>query len=136
MTATAVLFALFVSAFTSATILPGTSEVALAAIVRDDASQLVPAIAIATLGNTLGGMTSYAIGRFVPRPQTMPRALGLAQRYGVVTLLLSWVPLIGDALCIASGWLRHAPLAAAAFMAAGKLARYVVVAYAALMVAR
>jgi membrane protein YqaA with SNARE-associated domain len=131
----AALAALFVSAFTSATILPGTSEIALAAMLHADASRFAAAIAVATLGNTLGGMTSYAIGRLVPRPRTLPRALALAQRYGVVALLLSWVPVIGDALCVASGWLRHDAFAALALMAAGKLVRYLAVGYAALVVA-
>ena len=53
------------------------------------------------------------------------------RRYGAVALLLSWVPVIGDALCAAAGWLRVPALPALAAMAAGKLARYVVVAYAA-----
>jgi membrane protein YqaA with SNARE-associated domain len=126
-----VLAGLFVSAFLSSTILPGTSEAALVVIVAGDASRLAPAIAVATAGNTLGGLTSYAIGRFVPQPKSTPRALSLARRYGVVALLLSWVPVVGDGLCIASGWLRHDPLAATVMMAIGKLARYLVVAYAA-----
>lgn len=122
---------LLVSAFVSSTILPGTSEVALAAIVIDDPSRLAPAIVVATIGNTLGGLTSYAIGRLLPQVGTQLRALDIARRYGAAALLLSWVPIIGDALCIASGWLRQNVLAATGFMALGKLARYVVIAYAA-----
>ena len=132
----AALGGLLVSAFVSSTILPGTSEIALAAIVVDDASRVMPAIAVATVGNTLGGLTSYAIGRFLPRSTASGRALAFARRYGAAALILSWVPVIGDALCIASGWLRHDVRAAVAFMALGKLARYVVVAYAALGLAR
>ena len=126
----AALGGLFVLAFLSATVLPGTSELTLAALVVHDPSRLIPAIAVATLGNTLGGLTSYAIGRLLPRPATRTRALTLAERHGVAALLFSWVPIIGDALCVASGWLRHELRAAAGFMAVGKLARYIVVAYA------
>jgi len=125
------LLGLLVSAFLSSTILPGTSEIALAAIVIADPSRLVPAVVVATVGNTVGGLTSYAIGRLLPQAKTPSRALFIARRYGTAALLLSWVPLIGDALCIASGWLRHDVRAAAVFMALGKLARYIVVAYAA-----
>jgi membrane protein YqaA with SNARE-associated domain len=80
-------------------------------------------------------LTSYAIGRVLPQTKTTSRALVVARRYGAAALLLSWVPAIGDALCIASGWLRHDVRAAAVFMALGKLARYIVVAYAARAIA-
>ena len=94
-------------------------------------SLLWAAIGVATVGNTLGGMTSYAIGRVVPEgggERLAPRALALARKYGVAALLFSWVPVIGDALCVASGWLRHDWRLAACAIAAGKLARYVVLA--------
>lgn len=132
----AALSGLLVLAFVSSTILPGTSEIALVAIVVEDSSRIAAAIAVATLGNTLGGLTSYAIGRLIPQARTpTTRALVIARRYGAAALLFSWVPLIGDALCIASGWLRHDVLAATCFMAVGKLARYLVVAYAAIAIA-
>jgi membrane protein YqaA with SNARE-associated domain len=119
---------LFASAFLSSTLLPGSSEVVLAALVAEQPARFWPAIAVATAGNTLGGLTSYALGRLVPRPKTMPRALAIAQRYGVAALLFSWVPVIGDALCVASGWLRHDPVFATLAIAAGKLVRYVALA--------
>lgn len=53
------------------------------------------------------------------------------QRYGTPVLLLAWAPLIGDALCLAAGWLRLSPLRAALFMLIGKFARYALVAIAA-----
>jgi len=121
------LAALFVSAFTSATILPGTSEALLAALLLAEPGLALAALAVATLGNTLGGLTSYGIGRLLPAAPSRSRALSLASRYGVAVLLLSWVPLIGDALCVASGWLRHRVAAAALMMALGKAARYAVV---------
>ena len=101
---------LFVSAFVSATILPGNSELVLGVIVAATPDLRWPAVAVATVGNTLGGMTSWAIGRALPATggeRLAPRAVAFARRHGVWTLLLSWVPLAGDALCVASGWLRH-----------------------------
>jgi membrane protein YqaA with SNARE-associated domain len=121
------LLALFASAFTSATILPGTSEAVLAALLVAMPGLVVPAFVVATLGNTLGGMTSYGIGRLLPASPPRSRALSFASRYGVAALLFSWVPVIGGALCVASGWLRHPWLAATLLMAIGKAARYALV---------
>jgi len=122
---------LFVSSFVSATILPGNSEIVLGAIVAATPDARWAAVAVATVGNTLGGMTSYGLGRLIPAQgsdRLAPRAVALARRYGAWTLLLSWVPLIGDALCVASGWLRHDWRLASLAIAAGKLARYVAIA--------
>ena len=119
---------LFVSAFVSATILPGNSEIVLAALVAHAPDLRWTAILVATLGNTLGGLTSYALGRLLPRPAGPSRALALAQRFGIPALLLSWVPLLGDALCVASGWLRQNVALAALAIAAGKFVRYVAIA--------
>ena len=119
---------LFVSAFLASTLLPGGSEIVLAALIAQTPAMFWPAIAVATVGNTLGGLTSYAIGRLVPKPKTASRAVAIAERYGVAALLFSWLPLVGDALCVASGWLRHDLLLATLAIAAGKLARYIVLA--------
>ena len=123
------LAALFAAAFVSATVLPANSEIVLVAFLRAFPERAVAAVAVATLGNTLGGLTTYGLGRLVPR-RYVPNARALAwlRRYGAAALLLSWVPLVGDALCAAAGWLRVPAWAAALAMAAGKLARYVVVA--------
>jgi membrane protein YqaA with SNARE-associated domain len=128
MDASAALFGLFVSAFLSSTLLPGSSEVVLAALVASTPELTGQAVAFATIGNTLGGLTSYGIGRLLPQPAVAPRSLVLARRWGVPALLLSWVPVVGDALCVASGWLRQNLAAATLAIAAGKLARYVVLA--------
>lgn len=121
----------FVSAFLAATVLPFSSEAVLFAFLRLHPEQSVAAIALATLGNTAGGMTSYAIGRFLParaQAKLEPRTLGWLRRHGAPVTLLAWLPVVGDALCVAAGWLRIHWLAALAFMAAGRLARYLVVA--------
>ena len=126
------LAALFAAAFVSATVLPANSEIVLAAFVRAFPERFAAAVAVATVGNTLGGLTTYGLGRLVPaRYVPHARALAWVKRYGAAALLLSWVPLVGDALCAAAGWLRVPAWAAALAMAAGKLARYLVVAQAA-----
>lgn len=121
------LWGLFASSFLSATLLPGNSEVVLVALLHQAPQLEVVALAVATLGNTLGGMTSYLLGRLAPKPSE-GRALAWLTRFGTPVLLLSWVPVIGDGLCVASGWLRQNALAATVFIAIGKFARYWVLA--------
>ena len=129
--AAAGLAGLFLSAFVSATVLPGNSELVLLAFLKSFPDRAVAAVAVATVGNTLGGLTTYGVGRLLPQGKAPPqRALGWVRRYGAFALLLSWVPLVGDALCAAAGWLRIPLWAAALAMLAGKLARYVVLAQA------
>jgi membrane protein YqaA with SNARE-associated domain len=119
---------LFLVSFLAATLLPGGSEIALAAFMQQYPDAWWPALVIATIGNTGGGMTSYLIGRLLPNRRVPGRALHYAQRYGCVTLLFAWLPVIGDALCVAAGWLRFNPWASAVLMAVGKFVRYAAVA--------
>lgn len=119
--------ALFLSSFLAATLLPGGSEAVLFGVLKLDGTLLWPALTLATLGNTLGGMTSYLLGRLLPQRDTL-RGLEWVRRYGSAALLLAWAPLIGDALCVAAGWLRLNMLWATLFMALGKFARYLAVA--------
>jgi len=127
------LWGLFASAFTSATILPGNSEIVLAAVLKAGAS--VPlAILVATVGNTLGGLSTYVLGRLFPSRVPEGPVLARTRRYGPALLVLSWVPVVGDAFCAAAGWLRMPWIACAAAMALGKVLRYLVVAQAVLAI--
>lgn len=123
------LAALFLAAFVSATLLPANSELVLLAVLNAHPDRAVAAIALATLGNTLGGLATYGMGRLLPPGRAHShRLVARLRRHGAWTLLLAWVPIVGDALCAAAGWLRVPAVPAAAAMAAGKLARYLVVA--------
>jgi membrane protein YqaA with SNARE-associated domain len=124
------LWGLFASSFLAATLLPGGSEAVLWGVLSLHPGLLWPALGLATLGNTLGGMTSYLVGRLLAKAAP-PRGMKWVQRYGPAALALAWVPVIGDAICVAAGWLRANPWWSFAFMAAGKFARYFVIAYAA-----
>lgn len=125
------LAALFAAAFVSATVLPANSEIVLLAVLRAFPERFAEAIVVATLGNTLGGLTTYGLGRLLPaRKAPDTRALAWVRRYGAWALLLSWMPIVGDAMCAAAGWLRVGVMPAAVAMALGKLARYVAVAQA------
>jgi membrane protein YqaA with SNARE-associated domain len=121
------LWALFASSFLAATLLPGGSEAVLFGVLALHPAEYWPALAVATLGNTLGGMSSYLIGRIIPQKEGLP-GLPALQKYGSPALILSWVPILGDPLCVAAGWLRLNPWLSAAFMALGKFARYLAVA--------
>jgi membrane protein YqaA with SNARE-associated domain len=123
MTESASLLSLFASSFLAATLLPGGSEAVLFAVLKAYPETLWTALAIATLGNTLGGMVSFGMGWLLPQTQQL-KHVEKVRRYGTPVLLLSWVPLIGDALCLAAGWLRLNPWQALLYIAAGKFARY------------
>jgi len=114
---------LFLSSFLAATLLPGGSEVALFALLKLHPEQLVPALILATLGNTLGGMTTYGMARLLPA-KALPQKSAVVARHGAPVLILAWAPMIGDALCAAAGWLRLPWLACALWMALGKGLRY------------
>lgn len=120
------LFTLFAASFLAATLVPLPSEAALYAYLQAHPANVALAVSVATIGNTAGGMTSYLMGRLIP-PKDL-RGIPFVKRYGAPVTALAWLPVVGDALCVAAGWLRMNWLLVLAFMAAGRLARYVVVA--------
>lgn len=117
---------LFVAAFISATVIPGGSEAVLLGAVAAQPDRTFEFVLIAMVGNTLGGMTGYLIGRFIPEKKKEGRALAWLHKYGIWAVFFSWVPLFGDALPVAAGWLRLNPWLTALFVALGKGARYAV----------
>jgi membrane protein YqaA with SNARE-associated domain len=121
------LLALAASSFVAATILPGGSEFVLIGVLHRYPDLLWQAVAVATVFNTLGGLTSHALGRLLPN-RVDPRRMRTVRRYGAWALLFSWLPLIGDALAVGAGWLRLNAIAATAAFAVGKFCRYLVVA--------
>lgn len=126
------LLGLFITSFLAATLLPGGSEVVLLALLMIHPEQTVPALALATLGNTLGGMSTYGMARLLPEKSRTGRMAKYAEtmrRHGSPVLLLAWAPVIGDVLCAAAGWLRLAWLPCLLWMATGKGARYALIAW-------
>jgi len=118
---------LFISSFLAATLLPGGSEAVLFGVLKAHPETLWAALALATLGNTLGGMASFWMGWLLPHRQQL-KHVEKARHYGAPALLLAWAPLLGDALCLAAGWLRLNPWHAALYITIGKFARYWVIA--------
>ena len=127
MNETASLFSLFFSSLLGATLLPGGSEAVLFAVLKAYPHTMWLALLVATLGNTIGGMITFGMGWLLPQTQQL-KHVNKVRQYGTPLLLLAWTPLLGDALCLAAGWLRLNGWQAASFMAIGKFARYWVVA--------
>ena len=131
------LWAMFVVSFLAATVLPIGSEPLLVALVRLHPEQLAAILTVATLGNTLGGMTSYALGRGAARVAPGAedsRAARWLRRFGAPALLLAWLPVGGDLLCVLAGFMRLSWWQCAGWMLVGKLARYWVLGAGALMI--
>nr|WP_227008559.1 MULTISPECIES: YqaA family protein [unclassified Enterobacter cloacae complex] len=129
------LASLFASSFLSSTLLPGNSEVVLVAMLLSGVSQPWLLVLIATMGNSLGGLTNVILGRFFPlreKSRWQEKAVGWLKRYGAATLLLSWMPVIGDLLCLLAGWMRISWGPVLFFLCLGKALRYVLVAWATL----
>lgn len=127
MTPEAGLVGLFLASFLSATLLPGGSEIALLAFVHAHPETTLQAWGMATLGNTLGGVSSYAVARLLPARfghALEGRHQVLVQRWGAAALVLGWVPIIGDLLCVAAGMLRLPLLQCTLWLALGKGLRY------------
>jgi membrane protein YqaA with SNARE-associated domain len=131
---------LFVS-FLAATVLPIASEWLLVALVANQVSPNA-AVGLATLGNTLGAITTWALGIWGSQPiaQRWLKIDGAAQaraerwyaRWGSWSLLMAWAPIVGDPLCFIGGCLKIPLWRFTLLVAAGKAARYAVLAYAAL----
>lgn len=141
----------FIVSLISATLLPLGSEPAVAGLVQLNPQLFWPAIAVATVGNTLGGAISWWMGLGAYRAWKTARArhqqpggqqphpgAGHKQsrhhrlarywlrRFGAKACLLSWLPVVGDPLCAVAGWLRLPFWPCVAYMAVGKFARYLV----------
>ncbi len=129
---------LFGVSFLAATILPAQSEIGLAALIVSENYALPVLIAVASVGNTLGAVVNWAIGRgidklhdkkwFPATPRQLDKATAWYHKYGRWSLLMSWAPFIGDPLTLAAGVLREPFLSFLIIVAIAKTVRYVVVA--------
>lgn len=137
------LSAIFIVSFVSATLLPLGSEPAVFGFIKIAPHMFWPAILVATLGNTLGGVVSYGMGAGAEKayerwrlthPHDKKNKAGgrwhdyvsyWIQRLGPRALFFSWLPLLGDPLCAVAGWLRLSFWPSVVYMALGKLLRYI-----------
>ncbi len=122
------LFSVFVISLVSATLLPMGSEPAVFAVIKANTALFWPTILVATAGNTLGGVINYWMGlgaKQVFAKEQESRWFGWLQRFGAKTMLLAWLPGIGDPICLLGGWLRLPFWPCVMYMAIGKFLRYV-----------
>ncbi len=122
----------FVVALVSATLLPLGSEPAVFGLVKLNPDMFWPAVLVATVGNTIGGMISWWTGygaelayERLAHKSGQARALRYLERFGPKACLLSWLPGVGDPLCAVAGWLKMAFWPCVMYMAIGKFGRYV-----------
>ena len=136
LSAEAGLWGLFFSAFLSATILPGSSEVVMIGLITAYPELAWPAFAVALAGNLVGALLTFGMGyaarqgyeRFQRVQWKLDeRQMQRLQRLGPPALFLSFVPLAGDALVLAAGWLRLSLPRSVFWIALGKGFRYLLV---------
>jgi len=128
---------LFVSAFISATIAPGGSEAVLAYLLNQPQPNVTHLLLAATIGNTLGGLTTWWLGLYAAQKYPadalikpiQQKSLATVRKFGIFALLFSWVPVIGDALCFAGGWLKLSFTGSLLAILTGKFCRYLAVVY-------
>ena len=133
------LWIMFTSAFLSSTVLPGNSEIIFLIIATPllwtgssyFSADIQSLLWVAVIGNSLGSLTTYLLGRWLPPMQKIQHHRKLAwvlekiQRYGSVMLFFSWLPIVGDLFCAVAGWLRLNWVACLVFITLGKIVRYV-----------
>lgn len=138
MTALPAYAGLFMSALLAATVLPASSEVMLATLLTSGAYDPSLLLVTAVAGNTAGALINWTLGRFLPRfqdrrwfpltPAQYARARAWFARYGVWSLLFSWLPVVGDPLTVVAGALRVGLWRFLILVAVGKAARYAAIA--------
>lgn len=136
-----VYLSLFVSAFLAATIVPMQSEAVLVAALLGEHSP-VAVIAVASVGNILGAVVNWLLGRGIERFRgrrwfpvgdvALARAQDWYRRYGRWSLLLSWVPIVGDPLTLVAGVMRERLAVFLVLVSIAKVGRYAVLAMAVL----
>lgn len=127
------LFGLFLGTLLSATVVPFSSD-ALYVAALAVGYQPWTCLAVATLGNWVGGVITFGMGWlgkwewlekwFRVKPETLEKQKKYIDRYGIWLALASWVPIIGDVFCLALGFYHSKPLPTILLLLVGKFARF------------
>ena len=130
-------FSLFLSAFSAATLLPGSSEALLMTFVATERGTPKLLLAAATIGNVAGSVVNWGLGRFFIlyrdrkwfpiSEQRYSQAVRWYERFGLWSLLFAWLPVIGDPLTVIAGTLRTRFIVFLLLVSIGKFARYLFV---------
>ena len=131
------LWVLFASAFGAATLLPLQSEVVLLALFAQQQCAVAVLIAVASVGNILGSCVNWYLGLkieqfknkkwFPVSEEKMLKAERIYQKYGFWSLLLSWVPIIGDPITLIAGLLKENFIRFVVMVSLAKTGRYIFV---------
>lgn len=129
---------LFLAAFGAATVLPFQSEIVFAGMQAAGAAPVATLVIVASVGNTLGAVVNYVLGRGgarlahgrwrVASEKQLARAEAIWARWGVWTLLLSWAP-FGDAFTVIAGLMRTPVAVFLVLVTLAKTGRYIVLAW-------
>lgn len=129
------LLGLFIGTFLAATVVPFSSDALYIGILLTGISPVATLI-VGTLGNWLGGVTTYFLGRlakwewvektFKVKPGTLEKQHDRIKKYGVWVALLTWVPVVGDVIAIALGFYKCPAVWSLVLMLIGKLGRFTV----------
>lgn len=129
------LLGLFIGTFLAATVVPFSSDALYVAILLATKAP-VPCLVVGSLGNWLGGVTTYFLGRiakwewiektFKVKKETLEKQKRLIDKYGVWVALLTWIPFVGDVIAIALGFYRAPAGWSLLLMLVGKLGRFAI----------
>jgi membrane protein YqaA with SNARE-associated domain len=129
---------LFLVALLSASILPLQSEAVLVGLLLSNNYPVWLLLTIASVGNVLGSILNWYLGRYIQhfqqrrwfpvKPKQLEKASRWYLKYGKWSLLLSWVPIIGDPLTVIAGVLREPFLPFLLLVTIAKISRYLVLA--------
>ena len=132
----AVYLGLFLAAFVAATVLPMQSEAALVGLLLADIHPVWALVGVASIGNVAGSVVNWLLGRGIERfrdrrwfpvgPAALDRAQGWYHRHGKWSLLLSWMPIVGDPLTVVAGVAREPFAVFLALVTVAKVGRYLV----------
>ena len=125
---------LFLGSFLAATVVPFSSDILLVGMLMAG-GEPITTVAVATIGNWLGGLTSYWLGWlgklewferwFRVKPATIERHKSTVHRWGVWLALMTWLPIVGDVFAIVLGFYKVKFLPTALWMLVGKCARFI-----------
>ncbi len=122
------LSSVFIISFVAATLIPMGSEPAVFAVIKANPAMFWTVIVVASIGNTLGGVVNYWMGygaKQVFAKERQSRWFPWLERFGAKSMLLAWLPGIGDPMCSLGGWLKLPFWPCVGYMAIGKFLRYV-----------
>lgn len=129
------LLGLFIGTFLAATVFPFSSDALYVGILLTGISP-VAVLLVGTLGNWLGGVTTYFLGRiakwewiervFKVKAETIEKQHGFIEKYGVWAALLTWVPFVGDVIALALGFYKSPAVWSLLLMLAGKFGRFAI----------